>query len=452
MILVVPFGSIHAAEQAAGSSSNSKSQPPNIVFILTDDLGYGDVGCFGSKIKTPNIDRLAKEGMTFTDFYVHNRCSPTRLAFMTGSNADRAGFSKVIYRSSKVGINPDEITTPELLKKAGYATALVGKWHLGDWEPFHPNQHGFDLFLGFLGNGEKNSQYGLYRNKELIEHRASKTDGIYSQMLLDEGIDFIKKNKDNPFFLYYSSPLPHTPWKPSERFKGTSPVGTYGDVIREIDWQVGELMKTLDELGLAENTLVVFTSDNGPVLRAPGPSAGMLRGGKWSDFEGGVRVPCLMRWPARIEAGARNSQITTIFDMLPTFCEIADVPVPDDRVIDGRSIVHYLDGKTLDEPIHDAFILHGSTIRVGNYKLFMKSTNKGGGIEGPLPPTQKGTLFDLKADPGETKDISAERKDIVKDLILRMEQAKIELKENARKIGQLEAEAEAGKAVERNKD
>lgn len=429
-ILASPTGA-----QNQPSTTQDAKRPPNIVFILTDDLGYGDVSCFGSAIKTPNIDRLAEQGMKFTDFYVHNRCSPTRLAFMTGSLAERAGFSKVIYRSSRVGINPQEVTTPELLKQAGYATALIGKWHLGEWEPFHPNHHGFDRFLGFLANGEKNSQFGFYRNKQLIEDNARKTDGKYSQQLLDAAIEFIKQNKDQPFFLYYSSPLPHTPWKPSDRFKGASPQGTYGDVINEIDWQVGELMRTLDELGLAEDTLVVFTSDNGPVLRDPGPSAGPLRGGKWSDFEGGIRVPFIARWPARVQAGTVNNQVTAIYDMLPTFCEIAGVEVPGDRVIDGRSIVPYLFGEDPAEPVHDAFILPGSIIRVGQYKLLMKTIDKGGGIK--YPPVTEGTLFDLDADPGETTNIADKHPGVVEAMTHRMERAEKELDKHARPIGRV---------------
>jgi len=259
---------------------------PNIVVFLTDDQGYGDVGCYGSEIATPNIDTLRAQGMKFTDFYVHQRCSPTRLAFMTGSHAHRAGATKVIYRRDRIGINAKEITTPELLRKAGYATGIVGKWHLGEWDAFNPTRHGFDFFYGFMD--DEHERAVIYRNTKLVEQNiGSKTDGAHTDKLLASAFEFIKASKDKPFFLYYASPLPHTKWLPGERFKGTSKQGTYGDVVREIDWQVGELMKTLDELGIADNTLFIFASDNGPVLGIDGGSAGPLRDGKWTDFEGG---------------------------------------------------------------------------------------------------------------------------------------------------------------------
>jgi arylsulfatase A-like enzyme len=235
---------------------------PNIVFILTDDQGYGDLGCYGAReIATPNVDRLARQGMKFTSFYVHNRCSPTRMALMTGCHAQRVGAGKVIYRREKMGINRSEITVAELLKKAGYATGAVGKWHLGEWPQFNPVQHGFDSFYGFMEYDDKAT--ALYRDLEVVEKIKSKTDGVHSPKLLAAGIEFIKAHKDRPFFLYYASPLPHTRWQPHERFKGSSKQGTYGDVIQEIDWQVGGLMDTLDELNLSNRTLVIYTSDNG---------------------------------------------------------------------------------------------------------------------------------------------------------------------------------------------
>lgn len=221
---------------------------PNIIFILTDDQGYGDLGCCGATdIATPNIDRLRTEGMKFDNFYVHNRCSPTRMAFMTGSHAQRAGLGKVIYWRDRMGINSEEITIAEQMKQAGYATGIVGKWHLGEWEEFNPVNHGFDRFYGFMQCDSKST--AIYRDKEIVENVKTKTDGAYSPKLLAAGIEFIKKNKDRPFFLYYASPLPHTKWIPNEKFVGSSKHGTYGDVIQEIDWQVGGLMDTLDELG-----------------------------------------------------------------------------------------------------------------------------------------------------------------------------------------------------------
>ena len=414
------------------------AERPNVVVFLTDDQGYGDLGCFGSEsLETPNIDRLCKQGMKFTDFYVHQRCSPTRLAFMTGSHAHRAGCTKVIYNKDRMGIHADEVTTPELLKTAGYTTGIVGKWHLGEWDAFNPTRHGFDFFYGFMVDLDRGT--GIYRNRKRVESIKRKTDGEHSPKLLDAAIGFIKENKDQPFFLYYASPLPHTPWIPNEQFKGTSKRGTYGDVIREIDWQVGEVMEALDEQGVAENTLFIFASDNGPVLGINGGDAGPYRDGKWTDFEGGIRVPCIMRWPSVIKPDTTNNQITGIIDLLPTFCAIAGVSPPDDRVIDGRNILPYMKGEQVTKPIHELFIVPGSVIRHGNWKLLVKTLKPGGksGREGKRPSAPAGSLFNLKADPGETRDVSADHPEIVTDLLSRMDAAVRELEANSRPIGRL---------------
>ncbi|MEL7500005.1 MAG: sulfatase-like hydrolase/transferase [Planctomycetota bacterium] len=420
------------------SAGFAQAQAPNIVVFLTDDQGYGDLGCFGSEsLETPNIDRLCKQGMKFTDFYVHQRCSPTRLALMTGSHAHRAGCSKVIYNRDRIGIHTDEVTTPELLKTAGYATGMVGKWHLGEWDAFNPTRHGFDFFYGFMNDVDQGT--GIYRNLKRIESIKRKTDGQHSPKLLDAAIGFIKENKERPFFLYYASPLPHTPWIPNERFKGTSKRGTYGDLIREIDWQVGELMKALDEQGVADNTLFIFASDNGPVLGINGGDAGPYRDGKWTDFEGGIRVPCIMRWPGTINPGSKNNQITGIIDFLPTFCSLAGVEPPRDRVIDGRNILPYMKGENVETPIHESFVVPGSVIRHGQWKLLVRQLKPGGksGREGKRPSAPAGSLFNLLSDPGETRDVSADHPEIVSDLRDRMDAAVRELEANNRPIGRL---------------
>jgi arylsulfatase A-like enzyme len=351
----------------ATDTQAAADRPPNILFILTDDQGYGDLGCYGSTtIDTPNIDRLCAEGMKFESFYVHNRCSPTRAALMTGCHAHRVGVDNVVYRRERIGLHADEITIAELLQKAGYSTGMVGKWHLGEWDAFNPVNHGFASFFGFMESGEGKST-AIYRNREIVEHVKGKTDGAHSPKLLAAGIEFIRASKNRPFFLYYASPLPHTKWIPNERFAGTSKHGTYGDVVQEIDWQVGELMDTLDELEIAENTLVVFASDNGPQLNVEGHgSAGVLRDGKWTNFEGGIRVPCIMRWPGVIPAGSVNNEITGIIDILPTFCALVGVDIPYDRVIDGRNIFPYMLGEELDSPIHQTFIVPARPSAAGN--------------------------------------------------------------------------------------
>lgn len=431
--------------QGAGAASK-----PNIIVFLADDQGYGDLGCYGSKdIETPNIDRLRAEGIKFDSFYVHNRCSPTRLAFMTGSHAHRAGASKVIYRKDRMGINADEITVPELLCKAGYVTGMVGKWHLGEWPQFNPIHHGFKSFYGFMEHDDRKGT-AIFRDEEIAEKIKSKTDGIHSPKLLQAGIKFIEtvttKNQEQgtkkPFFLYYASPLPHTKWKPHPKFAGKSKQGTYGDVIEEIDWQVGELMNKLDEHGLTKNTLFIFTSDNGPQLNVAGHgSSGPLRDGKWTDFEGGIRVPCIMRWPGNIPAGSSNAEITGIIDLLPTFCAIASVDVPNDRAIDGRNILPYLRGRELDQPIHDTFIVPGSAIRHGDWKLLVKAQKPGGkgnkGMQG-RKPAGAGSLFNVKNDPGETLDLSEQFPNTVGELRQLMEAYMKDLGANTRPIGRLE--------------
>lgn len=404
------------------ASSARAAEKPNIVFILSDDQGYGDLGCYGSKdIATPNIDQLCEQGMKFESFYVHNRCSPTRAALMTGCHAQRVGINKVVYRHDKAGLHNNEITVAESLQQAGYATGIVGKWHLGEWGQFNPLNHGFDSFYGFMECDDHRTT-AIYRNKEIIEKVKRKTDGQHSPKLVKAGVEFMTKNKDRPFFLYYASPLPHTKWIPLDRFEGSSVQGTYGDVVQELDWQVGELMNTLKDLGLTNNTLVVFASDNGPQLNVDGHgSAGILRDGKWTNFEGGIRVPCIMRWPAVIDAGSTNAEITGIIDMLPTFCELAGADVPTDRVIDGRSLLPYLRAEAIDEPIHNTFIVPGGTIRHQHWKLLIKDQKPGGGKSEVVGKTDRvaapaGSLFHLQDGPGETTDLSAKHPDKVRQL------------------------------------
>lgn len=419
------------------ASSAPASEPPNIVVILADDQGFGGLSATGAtQIATPSIDRICAEGMQFTSFYVHNRCSPTRLAFMTGSDANRAGYDKVIYQWSLIGINDEEITTAELLQEAGYATGMVGKWHLGEWEQFNPVHHGFDSFFGFMKSEDQSE--ALFRDTQLVEKIKSKTDGIHSEKLLQAGLEFLESHQDQPFFLYYASPIPHVKWKPHPRFEGSSELGAYGDVMQELDWQVGALLDKLDELGLTENTLVIYTTDNGPQLGIGGEeSSGIFRDGKWTNFEGGIRVPCFLRWPAKITAGTSNDEITAIYDLLPTFCELAGVELPADLVIDGKSLVPYLRGESPEEPIHDSFLVPGSTIRQGDWKLLTKSMTPGGQERywGERIPAEAGSLFDLRSDPGETTDVSAQHSDIVTALTQRLEEETKNMLENAREIG-----------------
>jgi arylsulfatase A-like enzyme len=439
-----------------GLAANTK---PNIVFILADDLGYGDLACFGGKdIKTPNIDSLARDGLKLTSFYVHQRCSPSRLAFMTGCYAHRVGSTKVIYPRDRMGINPAEITTPELLKKGGYTCGLVGKWHLGDWEPFHPLNHGFDYFKGAWhvegdagGAGEEG---GAFMENRTLLSAAYRKCGETEHDEVNGALRFIEANKARPFFLFYASRGTHSHWKPSAKFIGTSPrPSKYGDAVHELDFEVGRVLQKLDELGLASNTLVIFGSDNGAPV-TPGPSNAPLREGKWTNFEGGIRTPWLMRWPGRIRAGASSDAIAGIWDLLPTFCAIAEVAPPTDRTLDGVSLLPVLRGETVAEPPHRSVIMAGSTIRQGDWKLFLKSEKPGGKGNHGGKDTPAGSLYNVATDPGETTDVSASHPEVVQRLRFAAEAFEKELAANSRPIGKLEGDDQdkAGPAAKAQKN
>ncbi|MGB0414981.1 MAG: sulfatase-like hydrolase/transferase, partial [Coraliomargarita sp.] len=417
----------------------------NVLFYLTDDLGYGDVGCYGAEGQyTPAIDQLAKEGTSFSSFYVHQRCSATRASFMTGSYAHRVGLPNVVYkyRDGPIGLNPSEITLPELLQTAGYQTALVGKWHLGEWEPFHPMNHGFDYFYGFLKVTPGTEDVSLVENRKQLVAKTQKTAGQAPGMV-QAAVNFMAQHKDEPFFLLYSDPLPHSPYAPSEQFKGTSQRGDYGDVIHEIDWQFNKLMNALKELGLEEDTIVIFTSDNGPPVERQRKFdvglTGPLRDGKWTDFEGGVRVPFIIRWPGKIQPNTQSDAMLGIIDMLPTFCEIAGVEVPQDRVLDGVNVLPQLLGDQKSPPLRDVQIVPGATIIHNDWKYYMTTqvpyNKKNEEIWGDWKPAEAGTLFNLNEDIGETTDVSSEHPEIAESLKKRIDQFMAEMESTSRPAG-----------------
>ena len=430
---------VTAATLIAMSNAAAFGRKPNIVFILADDMGYGDLSCFGSEIiHTPSIDSLAEQGMKFTSFYVHNRCTPTRAALMTGSKASRVGLGSVVYWHDRKGLNPEEITVAELLKKAGYATGLIGKWHLGEWPQFNPRNHGFDYFYGRFS--DENGSESLFDNFQKVGEWSTKDDRYCTKKILPAALEFIRKHKDQPFFLYYASQIPHSKWIPHADFKGTSKQGAYGDCVQQLDWVVGELLKELESQGLTKKTLVIFASDNGPQLNIDGcGSAGVLRDGKWTNFEGGIRVPCVMKWPGVIPADSFNNEITGIIDMLPTFCALAGVDVPSDRVIDGRNIFPYMQGKKVDPPIHDMSIVPGATIRYKDWKLLIKEQKPGGSDKNQgrtdRIPAKAGSLFNLRDDIGETMDVSAKHPEKVQQLTKMAEAYLQEFQLNIRKPG-----------------
>lgn len=410
-----------------------EERTPNFIVILADDQGYGDLGSYGSQtIKTPNIDQLAKEGIRFTDFYAHPICSPTRAALMTGCYAPRTGFADVQLWGSPFGLNPDETTIAEILKKVGYATACIGKWHLGERDVFAPNRQGFDYFYGIrLVNGTQkfeNFAVPFYRNDSLLTMRPD-----HSRMtrgFTTESISFIEKSKERPFFLYLAYTMPHIPVYPGERFRGNSGVSLYADAVEEIDWSVGQIVEKLKKEGLDENTLIIYLSDNGPWAGHgdQSGSAGPLKGSKISTWEGGIRVPCIMRWKNTIPASMLCREVTGVIDIAPTIAAFADIEMPEDRVIDGKNLFPWIMGKEQAGPPHEAYYHYAGTwlqsIRAGKWKLHFAREQKLPGIYGECAGwfttsaeiLTEDLLFDMEVDMGETRNLAVEHPEVVQRL------------------------------------
>ncbi|MDH7481666.1 MAG: sulfatase-like hydrolase/transferase [Armatimonadota bacterium] len=403
---------------------------PNFIVILADDLGYNDLSCYGSElIRTPRLDRMAAEGMRFTDFHTSAPvCTPTRASLMTGCYPLRVGLPAVINYHSKIGISSDETTIAELLKSRGYATACIGKWHLGWQKQFLPTRHSFDYYFGLPYSNDMSYNgfpVPLIRNEKIIEQPA--VQETLTERYTAEAVRFIKENKDRPFFLYLAHTFPHVPLHVSEKFAGKSKRGLYGDVVECIDWSTGEILDTLAKLGLDKNTLVVFTSDNGPWLakKDHGGSAFPLRNGKGSTWEGGMRVPCIMRWPGRIPAGTTCNELATVMDFLPTFARLAGTHVPSDRVIDGKDIWPLMRGDKDAISPYEVFYMYRverlEAIRCGKWKLVLSRQEVGTKENIPL------SLYNLEEDISETTDVSAMYPTIVKRLQAYAERAREDL-------------------------
>jgi arylsulfatase A-like enzyme len=440
----------------SASASSSAGPPPgavrpNFIIFLCDNLGYGDLGCFGSKVhRTPNVDALAAEGMRLTSFYAASGvCTPSRAALLTGCYPRRVGLhltqpdGAVLRPVSPNGLHPDEVTIAEVLRGAGYATACIGKWHLGDQAEFLPRQQGFDEFFGIPYSDDmvENRERGwpplpLMRGRQVVAAPADRN--LLTRQYTDEAIKFITANRDHPFFLYLPQAMPGSTARPfaSPAFQGRSANGPYGDSVEELDWSTGEILDLLRKLQLDQRTLLVWTSDNGAPPRRPVQGSNLpLRGWGYTTWEGGMRVPCLVRWPGHIPAGATCSEIATTMDLLPTFADLAGVAAPQDRIIDGRDVWPLLSGQDGAKSPHEAFYYYYmdqlQAVRSGRWKLHLpleaKRTNL---VNGTAPAEAE--LYDLDADLGETNDVAAAHPEVVERLTALAEAARTDLGDGAR--------------------
>lgn len=415
-------------------------RPPNIVLIFTDDQGYQDVGVFGSpNIKTPHLDQMAADGLKLTSYYAAQAvCSASRAGILTGCYPNRIGIHNALGPDNTHGINASETTMAEMLKEKGYATAIFGKWHLGHHDTFLPTRHGFDEWFGIPYSNDmwpNHPQQGtifnfpdlpLYENETVIETLTEQSQ--LTTQITERSVDFIQRNKDNPFFLYVPHPQPHVPLFVSDKFKGKSERGLYGDVIMEIDWSVGQIMQALKDNGLEENTMVIFTSDNGPWL-SYGNHAGSalpLREGKGTAWEGGQREPCIIKYPKKLKAGGVIDVPMMAIDMLPTIAEITDSKLPE-TTIDGKSVWSILTGERTT-PVQDAYFLYYRVnelfgVRFGKWKLYFPHTYRTMDGQEPGKDGKPGQyrmvdleeieLYDLVNDVSETKNVAEENPDVV---------------------------------------
>jgi len=438
---LLAFSCLHSVGQSAKPLPEDKRKP-NMIIVFVDDLGYADIEPFGSKVnRTPELNRMAEEGMRFTDFYVSaSICSPSRASLMTGCYPMRVDLHEssfgvfVLCPMDRKGINPSEVTLPEILKSQGYATACIGKWHLGDQEPFLPTRHGFDYYYGIpysndMGRNPKMAETDgtpplpMMRGDVIIE---SPTDQrTITRRYTEEAVRFIRDHKDEPFFLYLPHTAVHLPLIMGDRFFGKSKNGLLGDSVEEVDWSTGQLLDTLRDLKLENDTIVIFTSDNG------GTSLGSnlpFSGGKASYLEGGFRVPCIMWGPGRIPAKRTCGELATTMDLLPTLARMAGAHEPQDRVIDGRDISPLMLGKPDAKTPHDAFYYYFMSqlkaVRSGKWKLHLSLDPQIIHWTGDEDGAIEAKLYDLDADPAESVDVSAAHPDVVARLNALADQAR----------------------------
>ena len=415
---------------AAVLSAAASARPPNVVVIFIDDMGYGDIGPFGAtKQRTPHLDRMAKEGMKLTSFYATPVCSVSRAQMMTGCYGARVSVPGVYFPGQSVGLNPAEVTVAERLKEKGYATQMVGKWHLGDQPEFLPTRQGFDHYLGIPYSNDmlkksadtKVPVVPLLRDEKIAELMDGEGQRRMVELYTKEAVDFIGRNKDKPFYLYFAHNAVHTPIWPGAAFAGKSQNGRFGDWVEEVDWSVGQVLDALRSQGLDKDTLVIFTSDNGPWLTkgADGGSAGPLRGGKGSTWEGGVRVPTLAWWPGRVPAGSVNDAVAATIDLLPTFVSLAGGTVPAAPVIDGRDITSILLGQSKESAREAHYYFAGynlQAVRQGRWKLALVPQPEGMNNKNGPKVADGLRLYDLDAEIGEQTDVAAQHPEVVAKL------------------------------------
>lgn len=437
-LIAIFLMAITPIQQVFGSEKKA-AKTPNFIVIFADDMGYGDVGTFGHPtIKTPNLDKMAYEGQKWTNFYVAAPvCTPSRAGLMTGRLPIRSGMCsakrRVLFPDSNGGLPQNEITIASALKEVGYTTACFGKWHLGHHSQYLPTSHGFDFYYGIpYSNDMDRVEEGNYhdvltkpkvdyfnvplmRNDEIVERPADQT--TITKRYTQEAIKFIKDNKEQPFFIYLAHSMPHVPLFRSKEFENTSLRGIYGDVIQEIDWSVGQIIEALKENKLDKNTVVVFTSDNGPwlIFNEHGGSAGLLRGGKGGTYEGGMREPTIFWGPEIVQPGV-VAELGTTMDLLPTFTKMAHAELPSDRVYDGYDISPALSGKG-NSPRDVVFYYRGTevyAVRKGAYKAHFITQPEYGGGKREVMDTP--ALYNLNVDPSEMYNVANDHPEVIEEI------------------------------------
>ncbi|MGV3507877.1 MAG: sulfatase [Sphingobacteriaceae bacterium] len=440
----------------SAKGKDKEPSSPNVILFFMDDLGYGDLSSTGALgYNTPNIDRLAIEGTRFTNFMAAQAvCTASRAALITGCYPNRIGLSGALGPSSKTGLNPAEETIAELLKEKGYATAIFGKWHLGSQQAFLPLQQGFDEYYGVPYSHDmwphhpnqakaKYPPLPLYEGNKVLKHIQNLDDASeLTTSITERAVGFIRKNKNKPFFMYVPHPLPHVPLAVSSRFKNKSERGVFGDVLMELDWSVGEIMAELKKQGLDKNTIVIFTSDNGPWLNYGdhAGSSGGFREGKGTSFEGGQRVPCIIKWPNEVPAGRVCNKLLTAMDLLPTIADVCGARLPKKK-IDGIKWTALLKGDDSQTPRNQFLYYYRKNsleaVREGNWKLVFAHPGRTyetnlpgvGGAPGLVVENHEFpfALYNLERDPGERYDVSKQFPEIVTSLEKLAEEARTDL-------------------------